>query len=73
MTVKETVTTDANGQTVTKRETTTRKVFDWCAAAWYLEQTCTKEYGRPHKPESTDEKKKPTPLVVKGEANPDEL
>ena len=73
VTVKETITTDANGQTITKRETTTKRAADWCAAAWYLERTCTTEYGRPHKPDSTDEKKKPTPLVVKGEADPDEL
>ena len=56
-----------------KTEKTVRKVIDWCAAAWYLERTCSKEFGRPHKPETTDEKKKPKPLVVKGEANPDEL
>jgi len=56
-----------------KIEKTVRKVIDWCAAAWYLERTCSKEFGRPHKPETIDEKKKPKPLVVKGEANPDEL
>jgi hypothetical protein len=56
-----------------KTEKTVRKVIDWCAAAWYLERTCSKEFGRPHKPETTDEKKKPKPLVVKGEGDPDEL
>jgi hypothetical protein len=51
VTVKETVTTDANGQTITKRETTTKKVFDWCAAAWWLERRYPDQFGRPNRPE----------------------
>ncbi len=51
VTVKETVTTDANGQTTTKRETTTKKVFDWCAAAWWLERRYPDQFGRPNRPE----------------------
>lgn len=70
VTVKETKRPDGT----VERVTTTKREFDWCAAAWLLERRHPKDFGRATPREKAGEvKASPPPLVVGGEASPELL